>query len=84
MKTDRSSKTTVSHYETKKEVHRMTFLSPYVPPVAQVVWGVEIHSIPHVIWKSNFCHLIQFLNVKILTKEVNTFNLLNVLKDGHK
>ena len=37
MKTDRSSKTTVSHYETKKEVHRMTFLSPYVPPVAQVV-----------------------------------------------
>ena len=23
----------------------MTFLSPYVLPVAQVVWGVEIHSI---------------------------------------
>ena len=31
--------------EKSKEVHRMTFLSPYVLPVAQVVWGVEIHSI---------------------------------------
>ena len=37
----------------------MTFLSPYVLPVAQVVWGVEIHS-PHVIWKSISWHLIQF------------------------
>lgn len=44
----------------KKEVHRMTFLSPYVLPVDQVVWGVEIHSIPHVIWKLIFWHLIQF------------------------
>ena len=46
--------------ENQKEVHRMTFLSPYVLPVAQVVWGVEIHSIPHVIWKSISWHLIQF------------------------
>ena len=42
----------------------MTFLSPYVLPVAQVVWGVEIHSIPHVIWKSISWHLIQFWSAK--------------------
>ena len=28
---------TVSHSEIKKEVHRMTFLSPYVPTVDQIV-----------------------------------------------
>lgn len=30
-------KDAISHSEIKKEVHRMTFLSPYVLPVAQVV-----------------------------------------------